>query len=98
MSQPAELSLDSPLALRAVLRRSAPRLVRDALGPLACFFIGWKLVGVGFGIALATTFGLVMYRHERRSGRPAIVVRVALGLVLIRAVVGLVSGSARVYL
>jgi hypothetical protein len=98
MSHTAELSLDSPLELRAVLRRSAPRLVRDALGPLACFFIGWKLVGVGLGIALATAFGLAMYRHERRSGRPAIVVRVALGLVLIRAVVGLASGSARVYL
>jgi hypothetical protein len=98
MSRPSELSLESPLELRVVLRRSAPRLVRDALGPLACFFIGWKLVGVGAGIGLATVFGLTMYRHERRSGRPAIIVRVALALVLIRAVVGLASGSARVYL
>jgi hypothetical protein len=37
-------------------------------------------------------------RHERRSGRPAAVVRLALALVAIRAVVGIVSGSGRTYL
>jgi hypothetical protein len=39
-----------------------------------------------------------MYRHERRRGRPAVIVRVALVLVFLRAAVGLVTGSARTYL
>jgi intracellular septation protein A len=87
-----------PTAPGAVVRRAGPRLVRDALGPLAIFYAGWKLIGLTAGIALAVVFGLAMYAHERRRGRPAVVVRVALVLVTIRAVVGLSSGNARVYL
>src|SRR4051812_23883276 len=93
-----QLSLDEPIAVGSVFRKSAPRIVRDGLGPLACFFVGWKLVGLVAGIGLATLFGLVMYRIERGKGRPALIVRVALGLVLLRAVAGLISGSAKVYL
>jgi hypothetical protein len=96
--QSDELVLGAPLAVRSVLRHSAPRIVRDALGPLASFFVGWKLAGLVVGILCATAFALVMYRHERRSGRPAVIVRVALGLVLVRAVVGLISGDAKLYL
>lgn len=73
-------------------------MLRDALGPIASFFVAWKLVGLVAGIAAATLLAAVIYRHERRAGRPAMVVRVAFALVLIRAVVGLTSGSARVYL
>jgi hypothetical protein len=90
--------LAEPIAVRSVLGRSAPRIVRDGLGPIASFFVGWKLIGLVAGIALATIFALLMYRHERRHGRPALVVRVALGLVLIRATVGLISGDAKIYL
>jgi hypothetical protein len=73
-------------------------VLRDALGPIASFFVGWKLAGLAAGIGVATLFAAVIYRHERRAGRPAIIVRVAFTLVLIRAIVGLTSGSARVYL
>jgi hypothetical protein len=82
----------------AITRRAAPRLVRDAFGPLACFFAGWKLVGLGFGIGLALAFGLAVYFAERRSERPGALVRVALALVCLRAIVGISSGSATVYL
>jgi hypothetical protein len=92
------LELPEPLEVKSIVRRSAPRIVRDGLGPIVSFFIGWKLVGLVAGIVLATVFAVVMYRRERRHGRPALVVRVALGLVLIRATVGLISGSAKVYL
>jgi intracellular septation protein A len=95
---PPPLVLAEPFAVGSVLRRSAPRIVRDALGPIVAFFIGWKLVGLVAGIGLATVFALAMYRSERSHGRPALVVRVALGLVLVRAVVGLISGDAKVYL
>jgi ABC-type Fe3+-siderophore transport system permease subunit len=62
------------------------------------FFAGWKLVGLGAGIGAAVVFGLVVFVHERRAGRPAAVVRLALVLVGIRAVVGIASGSATAYL
>jgi hypothetical protein len=87
-----------PVDPGAIVRRAAPRLVRDAFGPLACFFAGWKLVGLGFGIGLALTFGLTVYLAERRSERPGALVRVALAIVCLRAVVGVSSGSATVYL
>jgi uncharacterized membrane protein len=83
---------------RAIIRLAGPRLVRDGLGPLATFFIGWKLLGLTTGIALAVVFGVSVYVHERRQGRPAALVRIALVLVCLRALVGLSSGSASVYL
>jgi hypothetical protein len=82
----------------AIVRRSAPRLVRDGFGPLATFFLGWKLIGLTAGIALAVCFGLAVFLHERRQGRPGVLVRVSLAVVCLRAVVGLSSGSASVYL
>jgi uncharacterized protein DUF3159 len=72
--------------------------VRDGFGPLAVFFVGWKLIGLTAGIGMAVLFGVSVFVHERRQGRPAMVVRLALVLVGIRATVGLSSGSATVYL
>jgi intracellular septation protein A len=94
----AELPLPNSSTARAVVRRAAPRLLRDGFGPLAIFFVGWKLIGLTAGIGLATAFGLAMFAHERRQGRPGMVVRVALVLVAIRATVGLASDSATAYL
>jgi hypothetical protein len=62
------------------------------------FFAGWKLIGLGAGIAMAATFGVAVYVHERRRNRPARIVRLALALVAIRATVGVTSGSATAYL
>ena len=95
---PAEFVLVEPIAVGAVVRRAGPRLVRDGFGPLAVFFAGWKLISLTAGIALAVAFGLAVFVHERRQGRPAMIVRLALVLVAIRATVGLTSGSASVYL
>jgi hypothetical protein len=92
---------DVPLApppTGSVLRSAAPRLLRDGFGPLATFYAGWKLIGLAAGIGLAVLYGLAVFLHERRQGRPAMIVRVALFLVLIRAGIGLTAGSARVYL
>jgi intracellular septation protein A len=93
-----QLELAEPVAAGWILRRRAPRILLNALGPLAAFFAAWKLVGLVPGIAAATGFALVTYSYERRRGRPGMVVRVALGLVFLRAIVGLVTGSARIYL
>ncbi len=97
-TEPPEVALREPVAIGTVVRRAGPRLVRDGFGPLAVFFLGWKLIGLTAGIALAAVFGLSVFVHERRQGRPATVVRLALVLVAIRASVGLSSGSATVYL
>lgn len=95
---PAELELSGPVAPGAVLRLVAPRMIRDALGPLAMFFAGWKLIGLGAGIGWALAFGLAVFVHERRRGGQAALVSMTLALVCLRAIVGFTSGSARVYL
>jgi intracellular septation protein A len=87
-----------PPAVGTVVRSAAPRLVRDAFGPLAVFYVGWKLIALPVGIVAAMLFGAAVYTNERRRERPAMIVRVALVFVLIRGVVGLASGSAHVYL
>ncbi|HEV3227939.1 MAG TPA: hypothetical protein VGY97_00585 [Solirubrobacteraceae bacterium] len=93
-----QLSLPAPIAVGPILRRSAPRVVLNGFGPLAAFYVGWKSAGLIVGIAAAAAFGLLMYRHERRAGRPAMIVRVALGLVAIRTTVGLITHSTNLYL
>jgi len=94
----AEPALPEPLGTAAIVRRAGPRLLCDGFGPLAAFFTGWKLLGLTAGITLAVVFGVSVFVHERRQGRPAMVVRLALLIVAIRATVGFTSGSARVYL
>jgi hypothetical protein len=96
--QPGSVALPAPIGVATVVRRAGPRLARDGFGPLAIFFTGWKLIGLTAGILMAVAFGLTIFVHERRAGRPATVVRLALLLVAIRALVGFTSGSARVYL
>jgi intracellular septation protein A len=92
------LALLEQSSVRVVVRRAGPRLVRDAFGPLAVFFAGWKLIGLTAGIGLAAAFGAAVFVYERRQGRPAMIVRVALVLIAVRASVGLSSGSATAYL
>jgi intracellular septation protein A len=72
--------------------------VRDALGPLAGFYLGWKLVGLAVGVLLALAVGVVGVLAARREGRPGAFVRLALVLVLARAAVGLIGHSTTLYL
>jgi intracellular septation protein A len=88
----------APASVGAVVRGAGPRLARDAFGPLACFFAGWKLIDLTAGVLIAAAIGVAIYARERRAGRPGMVVRIALALVAVRASVGLASGSARTYL
>jgi hypothetical protein len=93
-----EHALLEQTSVATVVRRAGPRLVCSAFGPLAVFFLGWKLIGLTAGVLLAALFGAGVFAYERYRGRPALVVRVALLLVALRASVGLTSGSATVYL
>jgi intracellular septation protein A len=93
----AGTGLEAP-RVRDVLRSTGPRVARDAFGPLLAFFVLWRLVGLFAGIAAAVLTAALLYRYARRRARPGMVVRLSLGLVLIRATVGLISGSAATYL
>ena len=95
----AVLEDDAHSMSRRLLRSSAPRLLRDILGPTLSFYAGWKLTGsLLVGVALGTTFSLAAYRYERRHGRPGAIARLVLAFVLLQAIIGLAIGSARAYL
>jgi intracellular septation protein A len=80
-----------------MLREAGPRLVRDALGPLAGFYLGWKLVGLAVGILVAFAIGVIAVLAARREGRPGAIVRLVLAIVCLRAIVGLIGHSTTIY-
>jgi intracellular septation protein A len=73
-------------------------MLRDTLGPLAAFYLGWKLVGLAVGVLVALAVGLVALHFARREGRPGAFVRVVLAILLFRAAVGLIGDSTTLYL
>jgi intracellular septation protein A len=87
-----------PISVKAILFESGPRFARDSFGPIAAFWVLWKLWGLVPGILAATTLAVAAYLYERRRERPGLVVRISLVFVLVQAVVGLASGSAEIYL
>ncbi|MBI1733561.1 MAG: hypothetical protein HYR51_00160 [Candidatus Rokubacteria bacterium] len=46
-----------PPTVTSLLRGSGPRFARDAGGPVLAFYVGWKLAGLGAGIAAGTAIG-----------------------------------------
>lgn len=90
---------DTRTASRSLLKSVGPRLLRDILGPILCFYLGWKLTdNVIVGIALGTVFSFAAYRYERRHDRPGVIARLVLAFVVVQAIVGLATGSATAYL
>ncbi|MGH9015853.1 MAG: VC0807 family protein [Acidimicrobiia bacterium] len=87
-----------PITVRSILLGSGPRFARDAFGPVLTFYVLWKLAGIVWGILAATAVALLALRFERSRDRSGILVRLALALVLIQAVVGIVTRSAELYL
>jgi intracellular septation protein A len=86
-------------ASRSLLKSVGPRLLRDILGPTLFFYAGWKLTkNIFVGVGLGSAFSLLAYWYERRHGRPGIIARFVLAIVVIQAVVGLATGSATAYL
>ena len=86
------------VSVKSLMLGSGPRFARDAFGPILVFYVGWKLFGLGIGIGAATLMSLLSWRYEKRRDRSARMALFALGFVLFQAAVGLVSGSATVYL
>jgi Protein of unknown function (DUF3159) len=76
----------------------APRFAREAFGPVAAFYLGWKLGNLVIAIAAASAVGIALDLYERRRGRAGALALVSVAFVLVQAVVGLVADSAVVYL
>ena len=97
MAGPRPRDLPEP-SFRSIFLAGAPRFARELFGPVAAFYVGWKLGGLVVGIALASTVGIALDLYERRRGRAGALALVSVAFVLVQAVVGLVADSAVVYL
>jgi hypothetical protein len=86
-----------PVSLRAILVGNGPRFIRDALGPVVVFYVGWKTLGLVTGILAATAVTIAAFVWERRQGRTGIGASIGLTIAMVQAFTGLASGSARWY-
>jgi Protein of unknown function (DUF3159) len=93
----AESDLPEP-SFGSIFLAGAPRFARDAFGPVAAFYLGWKLGNLVIAIAAASAVGIALDLYERRRGRAGALALVSVAFVLVQAVVGLVADSAVVYL
>src|SRR3954466_7869315 len=83
---------------REILRVAGPRIARDTLCPLGAFYLGYKLIGLGAGIGMASAAGLIVAGLARREGRPGLIAAIAVTFIVARGVAGLVGGTATAYL
>jgi intracellular septation protein A len=90
-------SAAAAVSLRTLLIGTGPRFARDAFGPVLTFYLVWKLAGLTAGIAAATLLALVSFFWERRHARSGLAATIGLTIAMVQAVLGLASGSARVY-
>ena len=63
---------ETHLSLRLVLLQNGPRFIRDAVGPVLVFYVGWKTLGLVAGILAATALTTGTFVWERRHGRTGI--------------------------
>ena len=80
-----------------MLLGTGPRFARDAFGPVAVFYVGWKLVGLTTGIVAATAVSVAAYFWERRQARTGLTAAMGLAIALVQALAGYLAGSARWY-
>jgi hypothetical protein len=85
-------------AFRQVLLGGLPGLMRESVLPLGAFVIASAVAGLGAGIGSSPAVSVLVYLHERRSGRDGLVVRLALVFVAVQSVIGLAAHSATAYL
>lgn len=86
-----------PPSVRAILVGNGPRFVRDAVGPVVVFYLGWKTLGLVTGIVAATVVTTAALIWERRHARTGLGASIGLTIALVQACTGLASGSAKWY-
>ena len=96
----AQTQLDDlpPPTWRSLVARGVPQFAAEALLPVAAFYAGWRLYGLAAGIGVSAIVSIALAAVLIRRGREVGLVAVGAAFVVIQAVVGLVSGSATVYL
>lgn len=84
--------------LRAIARHAAPNLLIATLVPTAFFYLGWYVQGrsMAFALALGWALTVVAWRAVRRQRIPALLV-LTTTLLVIRTIIGFMSGSTTVY-
>jgi intracellular septation protein A len=82
----------------ALLRQVGPQLARDGFGPALVFYAVWKAAGVPAGVGAASVVAAALWLLSRRAGARGVLPTISLGIVAVQAVVGLATGSARLYL
>ncbi len=85
-------------SFRRILLGGLPGFLREGFLPLAAFYLGWRLAGLGVGIAASTVVSVAIYAYERNAGRDGLLVRLSLAFTAVQAAVGLLSHSTVVYL
>src|SRR2546430_14268789 len=71
---------------RGVLLTGLPGFLREGFLPLGAFYVGWRLSGLGAGIAASAVASFVVYALERRAGRDGLLVKLSLAFVAMQAV------------
>lgn len=94
---PRGIELPEP-TLRFIALRGLPAFAREGVFPVALFYAGWKLGGLGAGVALATAAALAAIAWEWRAGRRGTLAKVSLGLVSVQAGTALLAHSETIYL
>jgi hypothetical protein len=85
------------ISFRAIVVDNAPRVLRDAIAPVAMFYLGWKTLGLVAGITGATAVTTAAFVWERRHGRTGLAASIGFTVAVVQALTGLLSGSARWY-
>jgi len=85
-------------SFRRILLGGLPGFLREGFLPLAAFYVGWRLAGLGVGITASVAAAVLVYAHERRAGRDGLLVRLSLAFTVVQTIVGLLSHSTTVYL
>lgn len=87
----------TPATTRTVLRSAAPRLLLNSVGPIGAYAIADHLTNVVGGVLAASVTSVALFGWERRKGRPGILARLSLAVVLIQVAMGLLGRSAVLY-
>lgn len=85
-------------SVRSILLGGLPGTLREGALPIAAFYVGLKVFGLGAGMAGAAAASIVVYILERKAGRDGLMVRLSLAFVAVQTLVGLLSSSATAYL
>ena len=83
---------------RQLVRRGAPRFATDGLAPSLGFYVGYRTVGLGFGIACAAVVAVGAWLRAQKQGRTGLLAWLALLVVVIQGTVGLIADDARAFL